>query len=83
MTPIFNQYLYKTTIPKLELKTVRGKLQARWANVNEGFAMPVDMILDNKTIRIYPKNDWTPTNLKMNKIDQIQVSGNKFYIIAP
>lgn len=83
LTPIFNQYLYKTTIPKLELKTVKGKLQARWANVNTDFAMPVDIILDSKTIRIYPKNDWTPTTLKMKKIGQIQVSDNKFYIIAP
>lgn len=83
LTPIFKQYLYKTTIPKLELKVNKGKLHARWTNVEKDFEMPVDITLNEKTIRIYPKNDWSSTKLKVKKIGQVQVLDNKFYINAP
>ena len=83
LTPIFKQYLYKTYIPKLELKVNKGKLHARWTNVEKDFEMPVDITLNEKTIRIYPKNDWSSTKLKVKKIGQVQVLDNKFYINAP
>ncbi len=82
LTPIFNHYLHKTVIPKLELKVNKGKLEARWMNVDKDFDMPVDVTLDNKTIRIYPKNDWTSTELKVKNTNQIQVLDNKFYILT-
>lgn len=83
LTPIFKQYLYKTSIPKLELKINNGKLQARWSNVEEDFEMPVDITLNEETIRIYPKNNWSSTKLKVKKIGQVQVLDNKFYINTP
>lgn len=82
LTPVFNQYLTKTTIPKLELKTTNNKLEARWTNVGADFEMPVDIVLDNKTIRIYPKNNWVSTDLKVKEINQVNILANKFYILT-
>ncbi|WP_284652083.1 M1 family metallopeptidase [Flavobacterium terrisoli] len=83
LTPIFNQYLRKTTIPKLDLKVENGELQARWSNVDADFNMPVDIVSDSKTIRIYPKKDWINTNQKVKEINQVKVLSNKFYILTP
>ncbi|MFN3755011.1 M1 family metallopeptidase [Flavobacterium sp.] len=82
LTPIFNHYLTKTAIPKLELKTRKGKLEAKWSNVDKDFNMPIDITLNEKTIRIYPKNDWTSTNIKVDNTKQIQVLSNNFYILT-
>jgi len=82
LAPIFNHYLNKTTIPKLELKTRKGKLEAKWSNADKDFNMPVDIILTDKTIRIYPKNDWTATKIKADNTNQVQVLSNKFYILT-
>jgi aminopeptidase N len=82
LTPIFNHYLRKTVIPKLELKVNGGELQARWTNVAKDFAMPVDISLNNKTIRIYPKSDWSSTKQNVKEISQIKVLDRKFFILT-
>jgi aminopeptidase N len=82
LSPIFNQYLLKTTIPKLELKRTKNELEVRWTNVETDFEMPIDIILDNKTHRIYPKNNWVSTNLKVKELSQIKVMTNKFYVLT-
>jgi aminopeptidase N len=82
LTPIFNHYLQKTTIPKLDLKVVSGKLECRWSDVDADFNMPIDIVLDNKTIRINPKNDWSSTKIKIKDINEVQVLTNNFYVIT-
>jgi len=82
LTPIFNQYLRKTTIPKLELKVNKGKLEARWNDVIKDFNMPVDVVYNAKTIRIYPKTDWSATDLKVKNTNEVQVLVDKFYILT-
>jgi len=51
MTPIFNQYLRHTAIPKLDLKfdEADGTVSYRWKADEPGFAMPV---------RVGKRNDW-------------------------
>jgi aminopeptidase N len=80
LTPIFNHYLQKTTIPKLELKTVKGKLAARWTNVNDDFTMPVELNYQNKTIRIQPKSTWTNTKIKVKNIIEVAPKLHQFFI---
>jgi aminopeptidase N len=82
LRPVFNHYLYKTTIPKLELKVTKGKLQARWTNVDKDFEMPIDVVINNKNIRIYPKSDWKSTEIKLKNANKVQVLVDKFYILT-
>jgi aminopeptidase N len=82
LTAIFNQYLQKTTIPKLELTVTNGKLDCRWYDVAPEFNMPIDIVVNNKTIRINPKTEWTSTKIKIKDINEVQVLTNKFYILT-
>jgi aminopeptidase N len=81
LTPIFNHYLLKTTIPKLDLKVVNGKLDCRWSDVAPEFNMPIDVVINNKTSRIYPKTEWNSTKIKVNDTNEVQVLTDKFYIV--
>jgi aminopeptidase N len=80
LTPIFNHYLQKTTIPKLELKTVKGKLAARWTNVDDDFNMAVDLTYQNKTFRIQPSSTWTTTKVKVKNIIEVTPKLHQFFI---
>ncbi|MGL2963477.1 M1 family metallopeptidase [Flavobacterium sp. RSB2_4_14] len=82
LTPIFNHYLQKTTIPKLDLKITKGKLDCRWTDVDTSFTMPIDVIINNKTIRIDPKSEWTSTKIKIRDIKKVQVLTNHFYVLT-
>ncbi|MFO7892742.1 MAG: M1 family metallopeptidase [Longimicrobiales bacterium] len=50
--PVFRQYLETTDIPVLEVRAVdgpdSGRLAYRWTGVVDGFAMPVDVVLDGE-----------------------------------
>jgi hypothetical protein len=80
LTSIFNQYLKTISIPKLELKIEKNKLFTRWVNVESNFSMPVDLIYNNKTIRVQTSNDWKKTKIKIKNISDIKVITDKFYI---
>jgi aminopeptidase N len=80
LTPIFNHYLQTTTIPKLELKVVKGKLAAKWTNVSDDFAMPIAISYKNKAIRIQPKNTWTNTKIKVKQISDVTAAVGQCFI---
>lgn len=80
LTSIFNQYLKTISIPKIELKIEKNKLFTRWVNVESNFSMPVDLIYNNKTIRLQTSNDWKKTKIKIKNISDIKVITDKFYI---
>jgi len=81
LTSIFNQYLRYTTIPKLEFKVTNGKLDCRWSDVAPDFNMPIDVVINNKTFRIYPKTEWTITKIKIKNINEVKVLTDKFYVL--
>ncbi|WP_374549217.1 M1 family metallopeptidase [Flavobacterium sp.] len=80
LTSIFNQYLRTTSIPKLELKIEKKKLFTKWVDVESNFSMPIDLVYDNKTIRVETGNGWKKTKIKIKNINDIKVLTNKFYI---
>lgn len=80
LTSIFNQYLRTTSIPKLELKIEKKKLFTKWVDVESNFSMPIDLVYDNKTIRVETENGWKKTKIKIKNINDIKVLTNKFYI---
>lgn len=80
LTSIFNQYLRHTSIPKLEYKITKNRLEYKWKTDETNFSMPIDIKINGKSKRIYPVNAWVKSDFKVKASDKIEVSPN-FYII--
>ena len=80
LTTVFNQYLRYSNIPELELRKSKGKLEFRWKADESKFNMPVDIKIKGKIYRLYPTNAWKKTKSNINKIEDIEVLTNDFYI---
>lgn len=81
LTSVFEQYLTTTKIPKLVLSKTGNKLSYEWQNVNSNFKMPVDIVVNDKTIRLHPTSTKQETKIdKKIELEKIQVQTNKFFI---
>ncbi|WP_308225092.1 M1 family aminopeptidase [Flavobacterium sp. J372] len=82
LTPVFNQYLRYKDIPVLELRMCKGLLCSRWKTDVKDFAMPVDVMVDGKQIRLYPTTTgWEEKFLKdVDSTDDVEVMTKKFFI---
>lgn len=80
LEPVFNQYLRYRSIPKLELKLKDHQLQYRWETDEENFAMPVDVDIYGKNIRLNGTNDWQTLAVEADKIKDVQPKTKEFYI---
>ena len=69
---VFDQYLRDNRIPTLEYKIQKKKFLYRWSNTIDGFNMPIELIVNNNKIRVYPGNDWKEINARVKnlKIDR-------------
>ena len=72
LNPIFNQYLRDIRIPTFEYTYDNDILKYRWIDIVSNFKMPVELILDGKSQRIFPTKDWQELRLKTDdfKIDK-------------
>lgn len=77
LTPIFNQYLRTTQIPRLEYKLSKKKLMYRYSNCIENFSMPLKIKAD-KEVWITPTTTWQTLALPI-KINSISIDRN-FYV---
>ena len=78
----FDQYLRDTRIPIFEYEINDGELKYRWSNVINGFNMPIEINLDNKSIKLFPVMDWKylktiEGNIEINK--NYYVKSNKIF----
>jgi aminopeptidase N len=80
LTPIFNQYLRYTTIPKLELKWNKKKLVYKWTTDVTDFNMPIDIKVKGKEIRLNPTNNWRKIKLKNKSLAEIEVLKREFFV---
>ena len=55
---VFDQYLRDTRIPIFEYYQQGGEIQYRWTNAVKDFDMPVDILLNEKAIRLQAKPSW-------------------------
>jgi aminopeptidase N len=81
LSPVFNQYLRTTKIPKLEYYFANNNLYFRWTNTIAGFKMPVKIKVGTeiKESWIYPENDWNFYPIKKNKgLNKLKVNSNFF-----
>lgn len=54
LQPVFDQYLRDVRIPVLEYALIKKKMHYRWTNVEDGFEMPIQILIDGKKIWITP-----------------------------
>jgi len=81
LTPIFDQYLRHTAIPKLELKVddAKGELSYRWIADEANFAMPVKVGTKDKWTIIYPTTTWKTDKTDIKNAD-LSVATDLYYI---
>ncbi|WP_026704939.1 M1 family metallopeptidase [Flavobacterium soli] len=80
LTPIFDQYLKFKDIPVLEFQKKGKGFEYRWkANVAD-FDMPVDVLYNQKEIRLFPTTDWKKLDSSIKNISNLEVLTNQFYI---
>lgn len=80
LNSIFNQYLRHTSIPKLEYKITKNRLEYKWKTDETNFSMPIDIKINGKSKRIYPVNAWVKSDFKVKANDKIEILTNKFFI---
>jgi aminopeptidase N len=81
LTPVFNQYLRRASLPTLELAfdDKEGTVAYRWRADERDFAMPVRVGLRDKWQTIVPTSDWKVMPTTMPK-DQFDVATDLFYV---
>lgn len=78
LNAFFNQYLRTVKIPTLELKQNGNKVEYRYTNVVDGFAMPLR--LKDSEVTINPTTDWqTINNSTITKAIDVTINPN-YYI---
>ena len=80
LTPVFNQYLKYTSVPRLEVRKKGSKLSYRWTAEEPSFEMPVDIVLKGKTKRIYPSTQWQKLPEKVKSWNDLQIRDDHFFI---
>ena len=76
LTEFFNQYLRDTRIPTLEYTIEKKEFKYRWANIVDGFDMPIQIEIDGKSEWIFPKADWNTKSITSHNI----VIDKDFYV---
>jgi aminopeptidase N len=80
LTPIFDQYLRRAELPKLELAFQPGGTVAyRWAAAERAFAMPVRIGSDGNWTVIEPTISWQVMPTQLRK-DAVQVQTDRYYV---
>ncbi|HBB97068.1 MAG TPA: peptidase M1 [Blastocatellia bacterium] len=81
LTPIFDQYLRHTAIPKLELKfdEPAGSVSYRWKVDEPGFAMPVRVGTKERWQTIRPTVNWQTMKTPLKK-DEFAVATDLYFI---
>jgi aminopeptidase N len=74
----FQHYLYECMPPTLEYFFQHEKLYCRWVNVDPGFRMPVDIIVNLKPVRVYPGSGII--EVQVGKATKVVPDVDRFYI---
>jgi aminopeptidase N len=80
LSKVFDQYLRNTTIPLLEVKTVKDGISFRWSESISGFNMPVRVFLGASNTEpriIHPRaGEWT--KMKLDKGQTFEADANYY-----
>ncbi|GLX78942.1 hypothetical protein tinsulaeT_22820 [Thalassotalea insulae] len=72
----FDQYLYFNHLPVLETREKENTVEYWWKSDVAEFDMPIDVIIDGQTLRLYP----TVNKQKFHFKSHYKIETNKFYI---
>ncbi|HJU86086.1 MAG TPA: M1 family metallopeptidase [Gemmatimonadota bacterium] len=81
LTRVFDQYLRTTMIPALEYRIEGRRLSYRWANVVPGFAMPIEVRVGGKPLRIQPTEEWRALEVEVERPEEFEVDPD--YYVQP
>ena len=81
LTPIFNQYLRRAAVPRLELLfgETPGTVMYKWDAHEQSFTMPVRVGAQGKWQTIQPTTKWQTMKTPLSK-DELQVDLDHFYV---
>ena len=69
---VFDQYLRDYRIPIFEYEIENNILKYRWANTIENFNMPIEVMIDKKNKKLFPKNTWQELEIKNKNISIVR-----------
>jgi aminopeptidase N len=72
------QYFYSSNQPELEYYQTDSDFYFKWGNVNESFIMPLDLLVNGKEKRVFPRKKYL--SFPINKHSQIEIMDWKFYV---
>lgn len=75
---VFDQYVRDIRIPMLEYQFRDGQLRYRWANVVDGFAMPVDVTINDKELRLEASKQWQTISVEQMEKLALTVDPNYY-----
>lgn len=78
LLPIFDQYLRTINLPELQLKIENDTVFYRWEAQTRNFAMPVDVFISGKKVRLYPTQSWKSLDRPLS-VDQLKPDTDNFY----
>jgi len=82
LKPVFEQYLYHSDLPELQIKPVKNGFNYYWKTDVKNFEMPVEITLNGKEVRLKATNKPQFYKIKERKKTMIDVTLNKFYVKA-
>lgn len=74
------QYFYSSAQPELEYYQTDNEFFYKWSNVNENFSMPLDLLMNSSSKRVFPTKKFQ--SFKISKHSQIEVMDWKYYVKA-
>lgn len=80
LRPVFDQYLRHAALPELQIKKKGNSFYYRWKADVADFAMPVDVFIKGKEVRLFATDEWQKLKKKVKSTEDIQVNELEFYV---
>ncbi len=75
---VFDQYLRDARFPVLEYRLDKKKINYRWTECLDGFDMPMELNIDDRSMKIKPTTTWQ--SCKVKKGARMVVANRNYYI---
>lgn len=80
LRPIFEQYIYHKELPVLEVEVTQNGLYYSWTAAVADFEMPVELMINDKIIRLNPTKELQFYKIEINPSTKLRVITEKFFI---
>lgn len=82
LRPVFDQYLRHAALPELQIKKEGNSFYYRWKADVADFAMPVDVFIKGKEVRLFATDEWQKLKKEVKSLEDIRVNELEFYVSA-